>query len=241
MYLITFSHCFYAPLMTLQPFFFNKSSWEKYCHHIRRHRWCSFCTSALLHVSHSGELVRRHGSLRHDVINFMDQTKKNKIKKDIVPPIPFSSCKISSTRIVNERLAVAMVTTCTDTELRTQNASQLSLSHATNLVWIKHKFTEEGFNLFNPNDHCAALMAPRCTISCFSWKKKKGFWVILRVPLALLTRGKHHAADVWWRGVTRRLRVPRLSFGCVVFCHNSLKLQGSERRQTDSQHTERWE
>lgn len=61
-------------------FFLNKSSWEKYCHHIRRHRWCSFCTSALLHVSHSGELVRRHGSLRHDVINFMDQ-KKNKIKK----------------------------------------------------------------------------------------------------------------------------------------------------------------
>lgn len=102
--------------------------------------------------------------------------KKIKLKKDVVPPIPFSSCKISSTRIVNERLAVAMVTTCTDTELRTQNASQLSLSHATNLIWIKHKFTEEGFNLFNPNDHCAALMAPRCTISCFSWKKKtKGF------------------------------------------------------------------
>lgn len=98
--------------------------------------------------------------------------KKIKLKKDIVPPIPFSSCKISGTRIVNERLAVAMVTTCTDTELRTQNASQLSLSHATNLVWIKHKFTEEGFNLFNPNDHCTALMAPRCTISCFSWKKQ---------------------------------------------------------------------
>lgn len=172
MYLITFSHCFYAPLMTLQP--------------LKKIKVVEKNTVIILEDIDDAAFVHlrcftcRTAASWCGVTALWDTTwltlwteKKIKLKKDIVPPIPFSSCKISGTRIVNERLAVAMVTTCTDTELRTQNASQLSLSHATNLVWIKHKFTEEGFNLFNPNDHCAALMAPRCTISCFSWKKKK--------------------------------------------------------------------